>query len=298
MEIDRTIEGRERYTVNVRYPRGLRDSVQSLERVLVTTMNGAQVPLAQLGRFETVMGPPMIKSEAGSLVGWVFVDIEGRDLGGYVKAAKLAVADQLELPKGYRIVWTGQYEFLERVREKMQYVIPLTLLIVFGILYMNMGGVMQTLLVMSSVPFALVGSVWLLAALGYNTSIAVYVGMIALVGVAAETALVMVVYLDKAYSEWRAEGRLRTADDLIPMVVEAAALRIRPVSMMMLTNIAALIPIMLATGTGADVAKRIASPMWGGLISLTILTLFIVPVLYIVWRRWEGRSEWSEPAES
>ena len=299
MDVDRTIEGRERYTVNVRYPRELRNDLESLQRVLVPTMmGGAQVPLAELGRFEAVMGPPMIKSEAGSLVGWVYVDVEGRDIGGYVDDAKAAVARSLALPSGYRLQWTGQYEFLQRIRERLQYVIPLTLLIVFGILYLNFGGATQALLVMSSVPFALVGSIWLMALLRYNTSIAAYVGMIALIGVAAETASVMVVYLDQAYKEWREAGRLRTPADLVPMAVEAASLRVRPIVMMVGMNILGLVPIMMSEGTGADVAKRIASPMQGGLISLTILTLFVIPALYVVWRRFEGRALWRESSST
>jgi Cu(I)/Ag(I) efflux system membrane protein CusA/SilA len=295
LDIDRTIEGRERYTVNVRYPRELRDSTQALGRVLVSTMDGAQVPLAQLGRFQAVMGPPMIKSEAGSLVGWVYVDVEGRDIGGYVTDAKAEVARSVELPTGYRLVWTGQYEFLERIRQRLQYVIPLTIAIVFAILYLNFGGAVQALLVMSSVPLSLVGSIWLMAALGYNTSIAAYVGMIALIGVAAETASVMVVYLDEALLRWRAEGRLRGPGDLVEMALEAAVPRIRAIVMAVGMNILGLVPIMLASGIGADVAKRIASPMQGGLFSLTAMTLFVIPALYVVWRGAQLRGTWSEP---
>ena len=292
MDIDRTIEGRERYTVNVRYPRELRTDLDALGRVLVATMGGGHVPLAQLGRFETVMGPPMIKSEAGSLVGWVYVDVKDRDIGSYVNDAKAAVAKQLELPAGYRLVWTGQYEFLERIRERLQYVVPLTLLLVFVILYLNAGGMSQALLVMSGVPFALVGAVWVMAAFGFNTSIAAYVGMIALVGMAAETATIMVVYLDQSFREWRESGKLRTPADLVPMALEAGTLRLRPIAMTMVTDIVALMPIMFASGTGADVAKRVASPMWGGLLSLGALTLFVIPALYVVWRRWQSRALW------
>jgi Cu(I)/Ag(I) efflux system membrane protein CusA/SilA len=295
LDIDRTIEGRERYTVNVRYPRELRDSTQALGRVLVSTMDGAQVPLAQLGRFQAVMGPPMIKSEAGSLVGWVYVDVEGRDIGGYVTDAKAEVARSVELPTGYRLVWTGQYEFLERIRQRLQYLIPLTIAIVFAILYLNFGGAVQALLVMSSVPLSLVGSIWLMAALGYNTSIAAYVGMIALIGVAAETASVMVVYLDEALLRWRAEGRLRGPGDLVEMALEAAVPRLRAIVMAVGMNILGLVPIMLASGIGADVAKRIASPMQGGLFSLTAITLFVIPALYVAWRGAQLRGTWSEP---
>ena len=284
MDIDRTIEGRERYTINVRYPRELRDDVESLRRVLVPTMDGAQIPLAELGRLETTMGPPMIKSEAGSLVGWVYVDVAGRDIGGYVRDAKAAVAASLELPPGYRLGWTGQYEFLERIRSRLLIVVPLTLAIVFAILTLNFGGAVQALLVMTAVPLSLVGSIWLMAALDYNTSIAAYVGMIALIGVAAETASVMVVYLDETHARWLAEGRLRTADDLVALAIEAAVPRIRAIVMAVGMNILGLVPIMLAEGTGADVAKRIASPMQGGLFSLVIMTLFAIPAVYVAWR--------------
>jgi Cu(I)/Ag(I) efflux system membrane protein CusA/SilA len=316
LEIDRTIEGRERYTVNVRYPRELRDDVEALGRVLVPAMGPgemtssapvdragmdgagtgssaamsrapvrrAQIPLAQLGRFQAVMGPPMIKSEAGSLVGWVYVDVEGRDIGSYVRDAKQAVATSLELPPGYRLTWTGQYEFLERMRARMQVVIPLTLALVFAILYANFSGAVQALLVMTSVPLTLVGSIALMAVLGYNTSVAAYVGMIALIGVAAETSSVMVVYLDQAFTLWRSEGRLRSPADLLPMALEACVPRARAIVMAVGMNILGLVPIMLSQGTGADVAKRIASPMQGGLVSLTVMTLFVIPAVYVIWR--------------
>jgi len=294
MDIDRTIEGRERYTINVRYPRELRDDVDQLGRVLVPTMDGAQIPLAQLGRFQATMGPPMIKSEAGSLVGWVYVDVEGRDIGGYVRDAKEAVAASVEIPAGYRLGWTGQYEFLERIRARLRIVVPLTLALVFAILTLNFGGAAQALLVMTAVPLSLVGSIWLMAALGYNTSIAAYVGMIALIGVAAETASVMVVYLDETYARWHAEGRLRGPADLVEMGLEAAVPRIRAIAMAVGMNIVGLVPIMIAQGTGADVAKRIASPMQGGLVSLTVMTLFVIPAAYLVWRGRQLRKTWRE----
>ncbi len=296
MDIDRTIEGRERYTINVRYPRELRDDPDHLRRVLVPTMDGAQIPLTQLGRLEATMGPPMIKSEAGSPVGWVYVDVEGRDIGSYVSDAKRAVAASLELPAGYRLRWTGQYEFLERIRARLLVVVPLTLAIVFGILTLNFGGAVQALLVMTSVPLSLVGSIWLMAALDYNTSIAAYVGMIALIGVAAETASVMVVYLDETHARWRAEGRLRSTDDLLALTLEAAVPRIRAIVMAVGMNILGLIPIMLAEGTGADVAKRIASPMQGGLFSLLVMTLFVIPAVYVVWRGRQLRAAARESA--
>jgi Cu(I)/Ag(I) efflux system membrane protein CusA/SilA len=319
MVIDRTIEGRQRFTVNVRYPRELRMDVPALERVLVaarTPATGAgagmvmgsggstgvgeamQVPLGQLGRFVVRGGPPMIKDEDGALVSYVFVDTSDPDIGGYVKRAKAALAG-LELPTGYRLLWTGQYEFVERIRERLVYLIPLTLLLVIALLYFEFGKVSLTLLVMLSVPFSMVGSLWLLYVLGFNTSIAVWVGMIALIGIAAETASVMVIYLEEAYKRWRAEGRLQTPADLAACALDGAVQRVRPLLMTVGMNLVGLMPIMLSVGAGADVMKRIASPMIGGLVSLTILTLGIVPVAYvsmrsITLRREVRRSEHSQ----
>ncbi|MBI3182640.1 MAG: efflux RND transporter permease subunit [Myxococcales bacterium] len=294
MVIDQTVEGRERFTVNVRYPRELRTELSSLERVLVPApasgegrMDGEQpgplarqVPLAQLGRFEVRSGPPMIKDESGSLVGFVFVDTSDEDLGGYVRRAKEAVGD-LRLPPGYRLRWTGQYEFLERVQARMQLLVPVALLLVLSLLYFQFRKLWLMLLVLVSVPFALVGSFWLLHALSFNTSVAVWVGMIALLGVAAETASVMVVYLEEAYQRWSREGRLREVGDLVGCALEGAALRVRPLLMTVGMNLVGLMPVMLARGAGADVAKRIATPMVGGIVSLTLLTLLLVPTLYV-----------------
>ncbi|HKP64187.1 MAG TPA: CusA/CzcA family heavy metal efflux RND transporter [Polyangiales bacterium] len=313
MVVDRTVEGRERYTISVRYPSELRDNPDALARVLVPvaprgsmgqasaasqqgmdTMQGAgsattaagviHVPLGQLAQIRIVNGPPMIKDEDGSLVGWVYVDVEGRDLGGYVHDAKAAVNRALRLPPGYRLLWTGQWEFMERVAKRLQVVIPLTLAIIFIILYLNLRSLPGTLLVMCSVPFAAVGSIWLMWLAGFNTSIAVWVGMIALLGVAAETASVMVVYLEEGYTSARAEGRLASRQELLTAAENAATLRVRPLLMTVVMNILGLLPVMLDSGVGSDVAKRIAAPMWGGLVSLTLLTLFIIPVLYVIWR--------------
>ena len=315
LTVDRTIEGRERYTIAIRYPRELRNDPESLGRVLVPVRMGASampgqggmgaegdgmgepggaaaaadgvihIPLAQLGRIEIVNGPPMIKDEDGSLVGWVYIDVEGRDLGGYVEDAKAAVARELDLPSGYRLTWTGQYEFMERVAKRLRVVIPLTLLIIFVILYFNLRTLPGTALVLCSVPFAAVGSIWLLWMAGFNTSIAVWVGMIALLGVAAETASVMVVYLEEGYRNALREGRLQTRADLLQVAEDAATLRVRPLLMTVVMNILGLLPVMFGGGVGSDVAKRIAAPMWGGLVSLTILTLFVIPALYVVWRQ-------------
>jgi copper/silver efflux system protein len=322
MVVDQTIEGRQRFTINVRYPRELRTDMASLERVLVPVGAGGgmapgggagmagmgagsgipssggavtQVPLAQLGRFEVRSGPPMIKDENGSLVGYVFVDTSDSDLGGYVERARAAVAD-LKLPTGYRLQWTGQYEFLSRIRERMSYLIPLTLLLVLGLLYFEFGQLSLTLLVMLSVPFAMVGSLWLLYALGFNTSVAVWVGMIALIGVAAETASVMIIYLEEAYRRWLQEGRLRSAVDLIPCAMDGAVLRVRPLLMTVGMNLVGLTPVMLSTGTGADVMRRIAAPMMGGLVSLTLLTLVIIPAAYVSLRGWSMRRRERAPS--
>lgn len=291
LDVDTTIEGRERYKINVRYPRELRDDIDKLKKILVPIMKpeGApgrveHVPLGQLGKIEAVMGPPMIKDEMGSLTGWVYVDIEGRDIGGYVKDAKKAVAESLKLPTGYYLKWTGQYEFLERIRALMKVVIPLTLIIIAIILYLNFRGIAQTLIVMLSVPFAAIGAILLLFSVNYNTSVAVWVGMIALLGTAAETTAIMVTYLDEGFKKWSEEGRITSQEDLYAMTVEHGASRVRPLIMAVALNIFGLLPIIWSGGVGSDIAKRVAAPLWGGLISLTLLTLLVVPAIYVIWR--------------
>jgi Cu(I)/Ag(I) efflux system membrane protein CusA/SilA len=249
----------------------------------------AQIPLGQLGQFKATMGPPMIKSEGGLLTGWVYVDITSRDIGGYVKSAKLKVARELKLIPGTYLKWTGQYEFLERIQARMKIVVPLTLLLIFLILYLNFQGLTQALIVLLSVPFAAVGSIWLMYLMEFNTSMAVWVGMIALLGIATETASIMMVYLDQGYETWRKEGRLHSMADLIDMAVESATLRVRPLVMTVGMNIVGLIPVMVDTGVGSDVAKRVAAPLWGGLISLTILTLAVIPAFYVIWRGFQLR---------
>ncbi|MFN0253863.1 MAG: efflux RND transporter permease subunit [Kofleriaceae bacterium] len=359
MDVAPTYEGRERYQINVRYPRELRDDVDKLRDVLVpiaplsprplptssgvpgASMGGvptsmvsatsrgggmggmgggaggtsggmgagdmggiaatapastsveptaAFVPLGQLAKIETVMGPSMIKSELGSINGWVYVDIDTSDVGGYVDEAKARVDAEVQLPAGYYLKWTGQYELLERVRARMSWILPLTLAIVFVILYLNFRGAAQSLIVMTAVPFAGVGAVWTLWWFGFNTSIAVWVGMIALLGVAAETASVMVVYLDEAWEQGRAAGTISTVAELVEHSLAAAVKRVRPLLMTVLANVFGLLPIFLDDGVGSDLAKRIAAPMWGGLVSLMILTLFVVPAVYVVWRSIHLRS--------
>jgi Cu(I)/Ag(I) efflux system membrane protein CusA/SilA len=286
--IHTTIEGRERYPINVRYLRELRDDPEKLKRVLVTTPTGAQVPLAQLATLRFLPGPPMIRDEDGMLSGYVYVDMAGRDVGGYVEDLKRVVREKVQLPPGYTMTWSGQYEFMQRVRERLKIFVPLTLAIIFVLFYFTFRSVAETLMVMLGVPFSLIGGVWYLALLGYNMSIAVWVGLIALAGVAAETSAVMLAYLDGACERRRREGMLRTLPDLLETVQQGALERIRPVTMTALANILGLTPVMWATGTGADVMKRLAAPMVGGVLSAMLLTLVVIPALYAMWKwRWE-----------
>lgn len=279
-----TIEGRERYPINVRYLRELRDNPDELGRVLVSTPSGAQVPLGQLADLELVSGPAMIRNEGGMLAGYVYVDMTGRDVGGYVEDLKRAVADQVKLPTGYTIAWSGQYEFMERVAKRLQIFIPLTLAIIFVLFYFTFRSIAQTLMVMLGVPLSLVGGVWLMVFLDYNMSIAVWVGIIALAGVAAETSAVMLAYLNEACKRRKAAGQLNSLPDLLDTVHQGALERIRPMAMAGLANIIGLLPIMWATGTGADVMKRLAAPMVGGVLSAMLLTLLVIPAVYVIWR--------------
>ncbi len=289
MDATLTVEGRERYAVNVRYPRELRDDVDKLREVLIPAMDGTQIPLGQIAAVETVKGPMAVKTENAFPVSTVFVDIEGVDVGSYVEEARRVVDDQLTLPVGYSLVWSGQYEFMQRVKERLRVVVPVTLAIIFLLLYLNFRGIAESLIVMLALPFSLVGGVWFLWLLGYNTSVAVWVGFIALAGVAAETGVVMLIYLDEAFHRRDLEGRLRTPADVIEAVREGALERLRPVLMTVITVILGLMPILWSAGTGADVMKRIASPMVGGMVTATILTLVVIPAIYLLWRQWQVR---------
>ncbi len=286
-----TIEGRERYPINVRYLRELRDDPEKLKRVLVDTPTGAQVPLAQLATLRFVNGPPMIRDENGMLAGYVFLDMTGRDVGGYVEDLKRVVAAQVELPPGYTIAWSGQYEFMERAKARLKFVVPLTLIIIFVIFYFTFQSVAKTCMVMVGVPLSLVGAVWYLSILGYNMSIAVWVGLITVVGTAGETSAVMLAYLDEACARRKAAGGLTTLQDVIETVQLGAVERIRPMAMIGFVDVIGLIPVMWATGTGADVMKRIAAPQIGGVFSAMILTLFVIPPVYVMWRWWKERKE-------
>jgi Cu(I)/Ag(I) efflux system membrane protein CusA/SilA len=282
MEISQTVEGRERYTINVRYPRELRDNVEKLSRILVSTPTGTQVPLGQLGMIVSRSGPPMVLDENGSLAGYVYVDLEGRDPGSYVTEAKAAVEKEVQLPQGYFLQWTGQYEYLKRMQDRMKIVLPLTLLLIFGFLYFSMGSISRSLLIMVSVPLSLVGGILLMWVLHYNTSVAVWAGAIALIGVAVETVSIMIVFLDESWNRSSASGDLKNRSQGVAAVVDGARKSLRPVLMAVGMNILGLLPVMTATGLGADVMKRISSPMFGGLVSLALLTLVVIPVIYLL----------------
>ncbi|MGE0645299.1 MAG: efflux RND transporter permease subunit [Nitrospira sp.] len=279
-----TVEGRERYPVNVRYKRELRDDPDRLKRVLIPTPNGAQVPLGQVAEITITQGPPSIADEAGALAGLVSVSVGGRDLRGYVQDAQRAVRELVTLPSGYRLMWTGQYEHLVRAEERLKLVVPVTLAVILLLLYLNFRSLAKSFIVLLSVPFAAIGAIWSLYYLGYHLSVAVWVGVIALAGVAAETGVIMLVYLDDAYEKRVREGRMTSVQDLREAVMEGAVQRVRPKIMTVAAIMGGLLPIMWTTGTGADVMKRIAAPMIGGMVSSTVLTLLVIPVLYALWR--------------
>jgi Cu(I)/Ag(I) efflux system membrane protein CusA/SilA len=281
-----TIEGRERFPVNVRYGREFRDDLWRLKRVLVETPLGAQVPLEQLADLRITSGPTMIKSEAAQLVGYVYVDVADRDLGGYVRDAREMVRRMVTLPPGYGLAWSGAYESMQRAQRRLTYVIPLTLLVIIVLLYLNTGSLAKVLIVLLAVPFSLVGAFLLLYALGYNMSVAVWVGLIALAGVDAETGVVMLLYLDVAYERERQAGRMNDLQDLERAVLEGAVQRVRPKMMTVMAILMGLLPIMWSSGTGADVMKRIAAPMVGGVVTSFLLELLIYPAIYTIWKWW------------
>jgi Cu(I)/Ag(I) efflux system membrane protein CusA/SilA len=288
-----TVEGRERYAVNVRYPRELRDDVQKLREVMIPAMADVQIPLGQVASVQVRQGAMAVKTENAFPVTTVFVDNGDRDVGSYVREAQQAVNRGLTLPAGYTLVWSGQYEFMQRVLQKMKVVVPVTLAIIFLLLYFSFGGVTESLIVMIALPFSLVGGIWFLWLLDYNTSVAVWVGFIALAGVAAETGVVMLIYLDEAFHERRRQGLMQRASDVAVAVREGALGRLRPKMMTVTAIMAGLAPILWSRGTGADVMKRIAAPMVGGMVSATVLTLVVIPAIYLLWRRWQlaGQSE-------
>ncbi len=286
-----TVEGRKRFGVSVRYPRDLRSDPQAIAtQVLVPTMGETMVPLGQLARVKLAKGPPSIRTENALLSAYIFVDIRDRDIGSYVAAAQKAVREQVKFPPGYYITWSGQFEFMQRAIEKLKVVVPLTILIVFVLLYLNFNRLTETLMVMLSVPFSVVGGVWLMYLLDYNLSIAAAVGFIGLIGIGAETGMVMLVYLDQALqaiaTERQAEGGKISVEDIYTAVAQGAVNRVRPVMMTVAGSVVGLLPVMLSSGTGSEVMRRIAAPMVGGMISTTILTLVVIPALYALVKEW------------
>ena len=283
--VSEVVAGRQRYPINVRYAQAFREDVDALRDVLVTTPLGAQVPLGQVADIEFQMGPAFVRSEAGQLAGFVSVDVTGRGIVDYVADAKRAVAERVTLPPGTRVEWAGQFEHFERARARLLLVLPLTLLLVALLLYWNTGSAVETAIVLLAVPFSLIGAVWLLWALGYNLSVAVWVGVIALAGLDAQTGVVMLLYLTLAHRQHAAEGRLRTPADLEDAIVEGAARRIRPKLMTVVAMTAGLLPLLWSDGPGADVMKRVAAPMVGGLASSFALELLVYPALFAIWKR-------------
>jgi Cu(I)/Ag(I) efflux system membrane protein CusA/SilA len=280
-----TVEGRERYTVNVRYQRDFRSDFSALERILVPAADGTrQIPLGHLASIKTVSGPAMIRNEDGLLTGYVYIDIAGCDPNGYVEEAARLLKDKLHLPPGYAVAWSGQFEAAQRVKQRLLLVVPLTLFLIFLLLYMNTRSLTKTMLILLAVPFSAVGAIWFLYLLGYNMSIAVWVGLIALLGVDAETGIFMLLYLDLAYAQAKKEGRLQTLPQLHSAIIEGAARRIRPKFMTAATLLLGLIPIMWSMGAGADVMKRIAAPMIGGIVTSFLLELLVYPPIYEIWK--------------
>ena len=286
VDVTYTVEGLARYPVNIRYARELRDEVSDLRRVLIPTPSGAQIPISQVAEIRIRKGPSGIKSENARPTAWVYVDLRDTDIGAYVESARRLIAERVSLPVGYSMVWSGQYEYLERAQRRLQIVVPVTLAIILLLLYMNFRNVVDSLIVMLSLPFALIGGVWLMYLLDYDFSIAVGVGFIALAGVAAETGVVMLLYLKQAYRDRVSRDALNTRQDLYEVVMHGAVERVRPKMMTVAATIAALMPIMWGTGTGSEVMQRIAAPMVGGMVTSTVLTLVVIPVIYYMVRSW------------
>ncbi len=284
MNITTTVEGLERYPVNLRYGRELRDDLTKLKRILIPTPSGAQIPIVQVAEISVKKGPPGIKSENARLNAWIYVDLKGIDVGTYVKNAKKVLAESIEMPAGYSLVWSGQYEYMERAAKRLKLVVPLTLVIIFLLLFFNFRSVVESLIVMLSLPFALVGGVWFMYILDYNMSVAVGVGFIALAGVSAEIGVIMLIYLDMEYEKRLLHGKLSTTRDLYGAIAEGASHRIRPIMMTVCAIIGGLLPILWGTGTGSEVMKRIAAPMVGGMVTTTVLTLIVIPVIYALWK--------------
>jgi len=297
MQVTETVEGLERYSVNLRYPRELRDSPERLSRVLVPTPGGAQIPLSQLADIQLARGASAIKSENARPNAWVYIDLKTSDVGGFVAEAKRVLAEQVNIPAGYTIIWSGQFEYMERANARLKIVIPLTLFLIFLLLYLNFRNASAPAVVMLSVPFALIGGFWLVYWSGFNISVAVAVGFIALAGVAVETGILVLTFIEEtvverrqnkklAYQRGEADSPLLTQDEITAAVHDGTSKRVRPVAMTATSTIVGLLPIMLGTGTGSDVMQRIAAPMVGGMITTTLLCLLVLPVIYVFILQW------------
>ena len=293
MNITTTVEGPERYPLNIRYARELRDDIPALEQVLVAAPTGAQIPLGQLANIKVNPGPPMIRSENAQRTAWIFVDIAGRDLGGYVAEARRVVAEQVQLPPGYTVIWSGQFEYLAEANRRLAVVIPITVVLIVLLLYVSNRSWFRVAVVMLAVPFSLIGAFWFLWALDYNMSLAVWVGIIALLGVDAETGQVMLLYLDTTFDRYKAEGRMTGPSDLYWAIHEGAVKRIRPKTMTVATDMIGLLPLLWATGTGADVTRRLVAPLIGGITISFVMELLVYPVIFYLYKRWELRRVWT-----
>jgi Cu(I)/Ag(I) efflux system membrane protein CusA/SilA len=292
--IGETVEGLQRFSINLRYPREIRDSLEKLRKLPVVTARGARLVLSDVADIRITDGPPMLRSENARLSGWVYVDIRGRDLRSAVQDMQRAVAERVKIPPGYSIAWSGQFEFLERATAKMKVVVPFTLLIIFVLLYLTFKRFDEALLIMSTLPCALIGGIWLLWLLDYNLSVAGAVGFIALAGVSAEFGVIMLLYLRQAWDASVAAGKTST-EDLLDAIREGAVLRVRPKAMTVAVILAGLFPIMWGTGTGSEVMQRIAAPMVGGMITAPLLSMFVIPAAYLLMRRQSSaqRSRWA-----
>ena len=287
MNVAQTVEGLERYPINLRYPQDYRNSPEQLALLPIITAKGQRIALADVAHVYVEDGPPAIKSENARLNGWTFIDIDGVDVGGYVDSAMAVVAAEVELPSGYSLNWSGQYEYMQRAKAKLTYVVPLTLAIIVILLYMNFRSLVEVAIIMGTLPLALVGAFWLMYVLSYNFSIAVGVGLIALAGVAVEVGVIMLVYLNQSYQQHLrlSSDQSVAAVELKQAVLEGAVLRVRPVLMTTGATIVGLLPIMVGEGTGSEVMKRLAAPMVGGMVSALVLTLLVLPAVYFLWRR-------------
>jgi Cu(I)/Ag(I) efflux system membrane protein CusA/SilA len=292
MPVTSTVEGLERYSVNVRYPRAYRDNLPALRDVLVSTPGGADVPLGQLADLQTTEGPPMIKSEQARPVATVFVDLQdGVDIGTFVQDAKERVRDEVDLPTGYSLTWSGQYEYMERANERLQVLVPITFAIIFLLLFLHFRSAYKSALLLGLLPLCVVGATWLMVVLGFEMSIAVGVGFIAVAGLAAETGVVMMVYLDEALDRYDRKGRLTSTEALRSALEEGSSMRVRPLLMTVFTTLIGLLPLLFASGTGAQVMRRLAAPMVGGLFSAALLTLVVLPAAYMLIQRYRYRHQ-------